>query len=412
MKLWLKYLLGIIIGLIAAFLLPVNSTQGSEVLDFILEIVIRFGRYMLIPLLFFSIICACYRLREDKKILKTGVWTFSVIIISSLMLVALGLASGLMVKLPRIPISPIAVGKNAEIDTLDIKNLIRALFPYSGFEALIQGAYLLPVFIFAGLAGAGAVNEKNFARPAITLFDSLSRLCYHIMSFFTEVLSVGMIAIMFKWTVDFISVQDLKVFMPLFILLVADFVIMAFVVYPLLTSIICHERHPWRILYASICPLFVAFFSGDTNLTLPVSMRHSHESLGIHRRSNAATHPLFAIFGRGGAALVVTVCFIQILRSYSRGDINTETAFWIAGFAFLISFALADRPSGGPFFALTLMCMAYGPNFEAGYHLLKGTAPILCAFAAGFDTISAMFGTYIVAVKTKNIQPQELKKYI
>ena len=405
----MKYVIGIAIGLVAALILPVNSPHGQEVLDFILNIVIRFGRFILLPLLFFSVATACYKLKEEKRIFKIGAWTVAVIVVTSVILVVLGMLSALIVKLPPIPIS---VEKVSDIPTLDIKSLITRIFPYSGFQALLEGAYLLPCFIIAGLMGAGASSEKMYGKPGINLFDSMSHICYNVMSFFAEILSVGMIAIMCKWSLEFFALQKAKVFMPLIILLTVDHLIVALVIYPLLTGLICHEKKPYKILYASICPFLVGFFSGDTNLTLPLLMKHGKESLGIKRRANAAVFPLFSIFGRGGAALVQAICFVQIFRSYSLLNIDGKVALWIGGMSFLLSFVLADHSSGGPFFAITIMCIAYGPSFEAGYLLLKGVAPIICAFAAGFDVITAMYGSYIVANKSDYIQPVETKKFI
>ena len=89
-----------------------------------------------------------------------------------------------------------------------------------------------------------------------------------------------------------------------------------------------------------------------------------------------------------------------------------KIAAWIGIMSLLLSFVLVDHPVGGPFFAITLMCMMYGPSFEAGYLLIKDAAPIICAFAAAIDTMTALFGSYIVAVRTNNFQPQEMKKYI
>ena len=405
----MKYLIGVIIGIIAALILPVNSVQGQAVLEFISNIAIRIGRYMLIPVLFFSVATAFYKLREEKKTLKVMGWTFSTILVSSILLTVIGIISALIVLLPRIPIS---IEKINEPTVLDLKSLLTKLFPYSGFEVLQEGAYILPVCVIAALLGGAASTERMYGKPGVNLFDSMSHICYRVLSFMTEIFSVGMIALVCKWTVEFVTLQKLKIFMPMIILLTVDLVLVAFIFYPIITSIICKEKRPWKILYASICPFIVAFFSGDTNLSLGISMRHGKESLGIRRRANASVYPLFSIFGRGGAALVTTVCFIQIIRSYIVVNISAETIFWVAGFALLLSFVLPNHPVGGPFIAITIMCSAYGPSFESGYLWIKDAAPIICAFAAGFDVLTSMFGSYIVAHKTDCIQPVEIKKYI
>ena len=411
MKLWMKYVIGVIIGIVAALILPVNSVQGQAVLDFISDIVIRFGRYMLIPVLFFSVATAFYKLREEKKTLKVMGWTFGTIAVTSIFLAVVGLVSALIALLPRLPIS---IEKVKETATLDFKSLLTQLFPYSGFEVLKEGAYILPVFIIAALLGGAFSSERMYGKPGVNFFDSMSHVCYRVMSFLTEIFSVGMIAVVCKWTIEFVMLQKLKIFMPLIILLSVDLALVAFLFYPIVTSIICKEKRVWKILYASICPFLVAFFSGDTNLTLGLNMRHGKESLGIRRRVNASVYPLFSIFGRGGAALVTTVCFIQILRSYILLDTSLTPlmCLWIVGFALLLSFALPNHPVGGPFIAITVMCAAYGPSFETGYLLIKDAAPIICAFAAGFDMLTAMFGTFVVAYKTECISPVEVKKFI
>ena len=409
MRIWLKYLIGVAIGIVGAVVLPFNSVQSLAVLDFIVEIVVRFGRYTILPLLFFSIATSCFKLRDEKLLVKTSLWTFAVIVISSLSLVVLGLLSALIVHIPRIPIT---IEKVNDIPSLNIQDLLKRIFPYSGFEALLDGAYLLPCFIFAGFAGAGAASDKTASKQAMSVFDSLSKICYIVMSFFTEILSVGMVALMCRWTLYFISVVNLKVYTPLIVMLFVDLLIVALIIYPLVLKFLCHDPHPYRVLYASICPFIVAFISGDTNLTLALNLRHGKESLGIRRRINAVTYPLFSIFGRGGSALVQAVCFILIIRSYSSLRISLTDTLWIAGISFLISFVLSNIPSGGTFFAITIMCIMYGRGFEAGYLLIKNAAPVICSFAAGIDALTAMSGSYIVAVKTKMIQHQEIKKFI
>ena len=375
MKIWLKYLIGIVIGLITVFIIPLDSVQSQAVLDFIVEMVLRFGRYTLLPLLFFSVATAVFKLRDEKLIVKTGLWTFGVIIASSLLLVALGLLTALIVHLPRIPIT---IEKASEIPTIDVRDLLRRLFPYTGFEALIDGAYLLPCFVFAGLAGAGAASDKSISKPAVTLFDSLSKVCYIVMSLFTEFLAIGMIALMTRWAFIFKNIITAGVYTPLI----------------------------------SITSFLVSFISGDTNLTLLLNMRHGAESLGIRRRINAVSFPLFSIFGRGGAALVEAVCFVLILRSYIPLPISVTDILWIGGVALLLSFVQSGLPSGGAFIAITVMCVMYGRGFEAGYLLLKDAAPLLCCFAAGFDAFTAIFGSYIVGVKTRMVIHQEIHKFI
>lgn len=409
MKVWFKYLIAALLGVACAFILPVNNTTVSEFINFLTELVIRFGRYMIIPVIFFTTIISFNRLRDNHLLIKTGIWTAAVIVAASLLLTLIGLLSIIIVKLPRIPIT----GEN-ETSTaiLGIADLFRAVLPYSAFETLNNGTFLIASYAFAILIGIETCVDQVVFRPVTTLADSLSKLMYTISVIFTEFLAYGMIAILCFWTIKFRTIITSGVFTPMIIMLLIDFVIVAGIAYPLIVRYLCHDPHPYRILYASITSVIAAFFSGDSNLVMQLNIRHCKESLGIRRRINGAIQPLFTVFARGGSALVTTVGFIMIWRSYSSLNIPFTDILWISFTSFGLSFLLGGFPAGGAFVSLTVLCTLYSRSFETGFLLLKPAAPIICSFAAAFDALTAMFGSYIVAVKTKCIEHHGIKHFI
>ncbi len=409
MKVWIKYIIGTLLGIIAAFILPLNIPQVESAVSSISEFAVRFGRYSLIPLIFFGTAMSMYNLRNKKRIMKTSLWTASTIIGSTLILLLLGLITILIVSLPRIPITG---EKISEDPTINIKEMIFSTFPYSGFDALKNGLFLLPVFVIAAFAGGACASDINDSKPVLSLFESAMKVCQTMSAFFVEWLSVGMIAISCYWMLQARSIFSVTTFVPIFVMLLADFIIVAGVIYPIILRFLCKDLHPYHILYASICPIITGFFSGDSNLTLLTASRHTKESLGIHDETNNFSLPLFSIFARGGTALVSTICFVTIFRSYTPLGFTFFDVSWIFGVALVTSFALGSFPQGGTFVALTVICAMYGRGFEAGYLLLRPMMPILCSFAGAFDALSAITGSYIVAVKTKSFDKVDLKHYI
>lgn len=409
MKVWLKFLIGSILGAICALVFPFENKALFSFLELVTEIVIRFGRYMVIPLMFFTAVIAFNRLRDTKLLIKTGYWIGGVIVASSFLLTIVGLISILIARIPRIPIT---VEKIPEIASLHIDDLLKSLFPFSAFDTLNNGTFLLSAYFFAMLVGAASTSDPVLFRPITQLADSLSKLMYTISVIFTEFLAYGMIAILCFWTIKFRTIITSGVFTPMIIMLLIDFVIVAGVAYPLIVRYLCHDPHPYRILYASITSVIAAFFSGDSNLVMQLNIRHCKESLGIRRRINGAIQPLFTVFARGGSALVTTVGFIMIWRSYSSLNIPFTDILWISFTSFGLSFLLGGFPAGGAFVSLTVLCTLYSRSFETGFLLLKPAAPIICSFAAAFDALTAMFGSYIVAVKTKCIEHHGIKHFI
>ena len=409
MKVWIKYLIGVALGVLAAFILPAENAAFANAVSFLTELFIRIGRYVVVPLLFTSAIVAVSKLRTSKLLLKTTWLTVLIIVASSLILTLIGLISILLVKLPRIPIT---VDVATEAFNLNVKGLILSLFPYSGFGAVMEGSFLLVCLIFAFIIGWESASEETTFKPVFVISDSFSNLFYNIAAFFTEIMSILCIAIVCYWTMDFRNVIEPGIYTPMIIMFIVDFIVVAGIIYPIILHFVCHDPHPYKVLFASIAPLILSFFGGDSNLVIPLANRHLRDSLGIRRRCRGFTYPLFAIFARGGSALVTTISFILIWRSYSSLSIPMSDILWIFGLSFGLSFLLGGIPSGGAFVLLTILCSKYARGFETSFLLLKPASVIICSFAALFDTLTAMVGTYIVAVKTKNIEHHSITHFL
>ena len=54
MKVWIKYLIATLFGIACAFILPANNSTVAAGISFITELTVRFGRYMVIPVIFFT----------------------------------------------------------------------------------------------------------------------------------------------------------------------------------------------------------------------------------------------------------------------------------------------------------------------------------------------------------------------
>lgn len=408
MKLWVKYLIGALLGIALAFLLPENNPAVAESLLFITKIIIRFASYLVLPLVFFTAIISVQRLRESRLILKTIFWSALLIVASAFVLALISLLAIIIVKLPRIPIT---AEKSANGIAFSFSYFFENLFPASAFETLANGSFLFPSFLIASFLGGAAFSDETAFKPIIVLSDSLSKLIYGVLSVFSEIASIGMIAITAKWFLEFRRIIFGTTFLPLIIMLFALFLFAAFAVWPFAVYYLCHDSHPYRILYASLAPLIAAFASGNANFVLPLALRCGKESLGIKRRINGISYPLFSFFGRSGSAIITALGFIVIWRSYVQ-DLPAGNIPWIFFMSIFISFFLAPFPSGSAFISLAFLCTLYGKGFESAHLLLKPAAVILCSFAASFDALEAMFASYIIAVKTKMIEHHAVKHFI
>ena len=409
MKIWLKYLIGIVLGITFALVAGTENALFIEAADFLSKAAVQFGRYALYPAVFFGFTLSIFELRENRSLLKVALITGLIICAAALLLSFIGLLSVLLHTPARIPIFVEGI---SDIQVLGVRESLLQLFPSSAFEAVINGTYILPLCIFGGFAGAGCAVDRNIAKPAITLIDSLARISYAVLVFFVDMLMLGMVAVSAYWVIKFHEMLLTAVFADFAILLIADLLIIALVIYPLLLKIFYRDINPYRVLYASLAPMLAAFFSQDTHVALAVLLRHSNESLGVRRRISSVVLPIFSIFGRAGSSLVITVSFIVILKSYSSLSLNIQDMFWLVGIASLFSCLLGRFPAGGTYIALASVCALYGRGFESGYLILRPAAFFIGAVAAALNALTAITGTYITAYRFNMTGRKDLRVFI
>jgi Na+/H+-dicarboxylate symporter len=410
MKIWLKLLIGSVLGVLLGFLLPYDNPTFLGTLEWLERLVIRIGRYATVPILIFSLTIAIYELRQDSQFWGLLFRSFLLILGVAVFVVAAGILATLLFPPARIPIS-----KEEQIDlvALNVSGSVLELFPPNMFNALVtDGVYLLPIYVLAFFLGMGLSYDRNYTKPVISLIDSLSRIFYHIASFFSEIMGFIIIVLGAYWAIRFHGILKAEVYRDLIVLLGVFSAILGFGILPLFLYFIQPKTNPWAQLYGSLGPALTAFFSGDINFSLPVIFRHVKENLGTRRRANAVTVSLFAAFGRAGSAMVATAAFIVIIKSYSSLGVTMMDVLSIGIRAVGISFLLARHPGDGAYTALAIICLGYGRGFEAGYLILKPIAFYLIAIGTFLDVMIISFSTYALAKLGDFQEDKDIRHFI
>ena len=395
MKIWLKLFLGSFLGVLAGILLPSSNQGVLDALSWLERLAIGIGRYALVPMLFFSLTVAVYELRQDSQFWRLVFQSLILIVGCAVFVITTGILVTLIFPPSRIPI---LIEEQLEMVSLNTAGNILELFPSNMFSALGgNGIFLMPVYVLAFFLGMGLTYDRNYTKPVISLVDSLSRIFYHIASFFSEILAIVIIAISAYWAIRFHSVLRADIFRDLIVTLGIFTVILGFGILPLFLYFLKPKCNPWVVLYGSLGQALAGFFSGDVNFTLPVIFRHLKENLGVRRRSSTVTLTIFTIFGRAGSAMVAAAAFIVIIQSYVSLEITAGDIFIIGANAFLISFLLAGCPGTGAYMALAALCMAYGKGYESGYLILKPLAFYLISIGTFLDIMIMTFASYAIA---------------
>ncbi|MDR2509828.1 MAG: dicarboxylate/amino acid:cation symporter [Spirochaetaceae bacterium] len=394
MKVWVKLLVGAVLGLLLGVFLPAANQTAAGVFEFLAQLAISIGRYTAAAVLLFSLVVGIYELRQDGGFWRLLLRTLLIIAGTAVFVIGAGLFVASIFPPERIPILTV---ESAERLLLDTGRLVLDLFPANMLSiAGGEGVYLFPLCIFAFFLALGLSYDKNYTKQLMSLIDSLSRVFYHIAAFFSEILGLLIIILAAYWAIRYQNITDARVFRAILRLLLIFGILLAVVVMPLFLYLVKKYKTPWKVVYASLGSAFAAFFSGDINFCLPLFIQQSKENLGIRRRANALVTIIWTSFGRAGSAVVAVISLLVIIKSYSSLDLYKSDIFRIAFNTFLISFLLARNPGDGAFAALAALCGSYGHGIETGYLILKPVAFYLISIGAFLDIMLASFGCFAV----------------
>jgi Na+/H+-dicarboxylate symporter len=246
MKVWIKLLIGSILGVSLGFLLPAGNQSLTDAFAWLDILTIRIGRYALAPMLIFSLTIAIYELRQDGFFWRLLFRSF----LAALGIGAAVITTGIIVTLIFPPARiPILVEEQVETVSLSLSETLMEVFPSNMFSSLVaEGTFLLPICVFAFFFAMGLSYDRNYTRPVIALADSFSRIFYHIASFFSEILGFILIVLSAFWTIRFNEILKTGMFRDLIMLLGIFSLILGFVILPLFLLFLKPKANPWAVL--------------------------------------------------------------------------------------------------------------------------------------------------------------------
>ena len=255
MKIWMKYLVGALLGAALAAVLPVEEPGLRSILDFLFELSIRIGTYAMLPLILFGVPVAVFELNEDGEFWRCIGKTILLLVAVVAAMTFVGVVVAAAVRPSRIPLVADAA---PAAKAVGFRDLLFSIFPGSPFAALSSGQTILPAFFLAVVVGLALSHDKTATKPVLLLFDALSRIFYQINAFLVEFLGVLVIAVTARNVLELRSAPSAEVYRPLLLTVCIETAVVALVVLPAALYFLGGRKNPFRTLYALAAPSLAA----------------------------------------------------------------------------------------------------------------------------------------------------------
>ena len=369
----------ILIALVAACLVG-YAMQGY--VDFAETYVKPFGtiflnllKFVVVPLVMFSIICGIMEMQDVKKVGRLGVRALIYFMCTTVFAVALGLTVSTLMKgyFPIIAIS--ADAEVSEVARVTFIDQIVNFFPKNILDPIYTMS-MMQVIVIAVLVGVAIVHVGDKGKALREVVLSFNAVITKILGYILALSPIGV----FCMLMPVVAVNGPKVLGSYAVLIGADylcFFIHAVLVYAVCVAVLA-RINPLRF-FREMAPAMLFAFSSDSSVaTLPYTMQCT-ERLGVKKDLGSFVLSLGATINMDGVAIYLGVTSVFIATCCGI-DLNMHQYLAIAMSATIASIGTPGVPGG----SLALMAMVFA---SAGIPI-EGVA-----IAAGIDRIVDMART-------------------
>lgn len=357
---------GILVGLLFLMVAP-KSTFTSEYLKPIGTIYINLLKFMVVPVVLFSITDGVVSLNDLKRVGSVGLRTFIYYICTTAIAVVIGLAvvncfKGLF------PVLDSAVRDSLEYTATDapkVMDVIVGIFPDNLFKPLVE-ANMLPVICIAIFFGAGILAAGDKGKKIGELVNCMNDVTMKILMMVIKLTPIGVFCLM----ADVVAVNGPKIVGSL-----ALVVGVAYIGYILHIVIVygCSIKFlsglsPVKFFKGLAPAMLTAFTTTSSNATLPINIECCND-MGAEPEISSFVLPLGATINMDGTAIYQAVCAVFIACCYGI-DLTLGQMAMIVLTATLASVGTAGV-SGAGMIMLSMVLMSVGLPVE-GIAIIAG----------------------------------------
>ena len=388
-----------ILGIITGVFLNIFSYDTSlsdfivkNIFNVVSDLFISALKLVIIPLIFFSIVCGIISLSDDTSLSRLGIKTLSLYLFTTIIAISLGLLFSSLINYEPILLSNLET--NVLIDNIKTESNI---FPTNIFESLSNGN-IIHLLIFSVLIGIAASKVKDNAKTFINYFHEFNAVINELVKIIISFTPIAVYCILSKT----FATQGLETLTPLmgyFFTVVFVLLIHFFITFSLLLKTFTNLNP--KQFFINIKEVIVFTFStSSSSASIPFTLKAATEKCGINKSISSFTIPLGATINMDGTA-IMQGCATFFLASLYGIDLGMSEILTIVVTATIASIGTAGIPSAG-IIMLTVIFTQIGIPLE-GITLLLGVDRLLDMMRTSINVSGDLCISCIVASSENRI---------
>lgn len=361
MKLWIKILIALTLGVITGLLFGKDAAILKPIGTLFLNLI----SMIIVLLVLSSISVGISSIHDPKKLSKIGTKTVVYYLTTTVVAIVLGIFFSKVFSLG----NTLKFDFSGQVSSTVIPSfsqIFLSIIPENPIAALASGN-VLQIIVFALFLGIAINFAGEKGKPLLNFLDSLATVMYRLTSMVMEFSPIGVFAIM----ASVIGTFGADILKPLIVFLLvyylACLIHVVFVFCGMLTLIA--RVNPFPFFKGMGDAMMLAFSTSSSSATLPVSMHCVQNHLGVSKNVTNFMLPLGSTVNMNGAAIFQGMAAVFVANAYGI-ELSLQSLLTIVVTGTLSAVGAAGIPGSG-FIMLTVVFASVGLPIE-GLALLAG----------------------------------------
>ncbi len=368
-KIIVSMILGILVGFTFNLTGLIESSLGTytaDLFDLVSYLFLSSLKLIIVPLIFFSIVCGIVSLSDDVSLSRLGIKTLLLYTITTVIAISLGLLFSSFMNYEEINM------KNLD-SVINIENIETDgnIFPNNIFKSLSDGN-IIHLLIFAVLIGISASRIKNRIKTFIQYFYDFNDVINELVKLIIAFTPIAVFCILAKTfsTQGMETISSLAgYFFTVIFVLIFHFLFTFSMLIKFFTAL-----SPVKFFQNLKEVVIFTFSTSSSSASIPFTLRAAEEKYGINKSISTFTVPLGATINMDGTA-IMQGCATFFLANLYGIDLGINEILTIVITATVASIGTAGVPSAG-IIMLTVIFTQIGIPLE-GITLLLGVDRLL-----------------------------------
>ena len=413
MKLWLKTIIGILLGIILGITIPKDISFFDRLFKLTSNISINFFLFLTILYVLIKTYLGFYGFKKNKlpgfKItLFFSIFTTVFILISILSSIAF-----MNITLFQLDDISIKQTQAESIKTFTFSDIIYKIINQNLFTAFVSNIqFILPIIFISFLFGYASFYASKKALIFIevtTSFNDILQIIVNLILDIYPIATIFIIANLFRQNI-FTENELSFILKPISAILVTSLTLS--IAYTIVLFFI-FKKDIFKYYLGIFGACLMGLVSGNTAAAIMPLNEHLKNNVGIKEELSDSLTPISIILNKSGTIIVATVSLITIILIYSQNLLNFAFILKIVGIMFAFSFLLDGINELGFIAILSMILNIQELHLEQnGYILFLFFYPILSRVGIFFDIFITSIFMIIVSKLTNNIEQKNISEFI